>query len=343
MGELTIKDIAKMAGVSHTTVSRALNGARNVRPETYERIIEICRQTGFTRNAAARQLKKHESKTIGIIVPDISNAYFGELIRNIEWDAKQRNFNVFISSSFYDYNIEEQNIQALLERRADGLVISGVGDKTYISLQKYLDKLPILFLGDNVPDGIVSKITVDGYEGVMIGARYLLSLGHRNIAFLGGRESSITHKNRQKGFLDVMQRTVDVSYEIFAINPGSRIEDGYKTGIAYFNYCVETQKPYPTAIMTINDHFALGIIQAAMEYGIDIPQQISLIGFDDVSFAALPKIQLTTLAQPKEKLCTLAVETLIKLISTKTSEIYSEKIPAELIRRETCMPPSIIK
>ena len=341
MGELTIKDIAKMAGVSHTTVSRALNGAQNVRPETYERIVELCRQTGFTRNAAARQLKKHESKAIGIIVPDVSNAYFGELIRHIEWDAKKRGFNVFISSSFYDYDIEEQNIQALLERRADGLVISGVGDKTYISLQKYLDKIPTLFLGDNIPDGIVSKITVDGYGGIVLGARYLLSLGHRNIVFLGGRESSITHQSRQKGFLDVMQRAVDVNYEIFTVMPGSRIEDGYKTGIAYFNYCVETGKPYPTAIMTINDHFALGIIQAAMEFGIDIPQQISLIGFDDVSFAALPKIQLTTLAQPKEKLCALAMDTLMKLIGNKTCEIYSEKIPAELIRRETCMPPPV--
>ena len=339
MGDLTIKDIARMAGVSHTTVSRALNGAQNVRPETYERIMELCQQTGFTRNAAARQLKKHESKAIGIIVPDISNVYFGELIRHIEWDAKQRGFNVFISSSFYDYHIEEQNIQALLERRADGLVISGVGDKTYMSLQKYIDKIPTLFLGDNIPDGIVSKITVDGYGGTVLGARYLLSLGHRNMAFLGGRESSVTHQNRRKGFLDVMQWAVDVQYELFSVTQGSRIEDGYQTGIAYFNHCVETGKPYPTAIMTVNDHFALGIIQAVMEFGIDIPQQMSLIGFDDISFASLPKIQLTTLAQPKEKLCALAMETLMKLIDSKTHEIYNEKIPAELIRRETCMPP----
>ena len=112
MGELTIKDIARMAGVSHTTVSRSLNGARNVKPETYEKIMEICQQTGFTRNAAARQLKKHEAKSIGIVVPDISNAFFAELIHNIEWDVKQRGFNIFISSSFYDYNIEDQNIQA---------------------------------------------------------------------------------------------------------------------------------------------------------------------------------------------------------------------------------------
>ena len=91
--------------------------------------------------------------------------------------------------------------------------------------------------------------------------------------------------------------------------------------------------------MTINDHFALGIIQAAMEFGIDIPQQVSLIGFDDVAFAALPKIQLTTLAQPKEELCALAVETLMKLIGQSGRNIYSEVIQPVLIRRETCVPP----
>ena len=340
MSELTIKDIAKMAGVSHTTVSRCLNGGRSVKPETYEKIMELCRQTGFTWNAAARQLKKHESKAIGIIVPDVSNAYFGELIRHLEWNAKQRGFHVFISSSFYEYGMEDQNIQALLERRADGIIISGVGDRTYLNLEKYLDKIPILFLGDNAPDELVSKITVDGYAGVVMGARYLLSLGHRSLAFLGGRESSITHRRRRQGFLDVMRRAVDVSYELFSVMPGSRIEDGYETGIAYFNHCVEAGKPYATAVMTINDHFALGIIQAAMEFGIDIPQQMSLVGFDDVSFASLPKIQLTTLAQPKEQLCDLAMETLMKLIENPQPEIYYERIQPVLIRRETCMPPA---
>lgn len=339
MGELTIKDIARMAGVSHTTVSRSLNGARNVKPETYAKIMEICQQTGFTRNAAARQLKKHEAKSIGIVVPDISNAFFAELIHNIEWDVKQRGFNCFISSSFYDYNIEDQNIQALLERRVDGVIISGVGDRTYLGLQKYLDKLPILFLGDNIPDHLVSKITVDGYTGIVKGARYLLSLGHRNLAFLGGRETSLTHQRRRQAFLDVMQRTVGVKYEVFTITPGSRIEDGYQTGMAYFGRCMEKGTPCATAIMTINDHFALGTIQAAMEFGIDIPQQVSLIGFDDVAFAALPKIQLTTLAQPKEELCALAVETLMKLIGHEERKIYHEVIQPELIRRETCVPP----
>lgn len=142
MEKLTIKDIAKMAGVSHTTVSRALNGAQNIRPETYAKIMELCRATGYTPNAAARQLKRSDSGAIGIIVPDISNAFFCELTRHLEWMARQEGRNVFISSSFYDYEIEEQNIRALMENRVSGIILSGVGDQTYLRLPGLSGKNP---------------------------------------------------------------------------------------------------------------------------------------------------------------------------------------------------------
>ena len=137
MERLTIKDIAKMAGVSHTTVSRALNGAQN--------IMELCRTTGYTPNAAARQLKRSDSGAIGIIVPDISNAFFCELTRHLEWMTRQKGRNVFISSSFYDYEIEDENIRALMENRVSGIILSGVGDQTYLHLRNHLGKVPIVY------------------------------------------------------------------------------------------------------------------------------------------------------------------------------------------------------
>ena len=202
MERLTIKDIAKMAGVSHTTVSRALNGAQNIRPETYAKIMELCRTTGYTPNAAARQLKRSDSGAIGIIVPDISNAFFCELTRHLEWMTRQKGRNVFISSSFYDYEIEDENIRALMENRVSGIILSGVGDQTYLHLRNYLGKVPIVFLGDNIPEGMVSQITVNNYEGTRMATRYLISLGHRELMFLGGRDFSVTHRRRHQGFLD---------------------------------------------------------------------------------------------------------------------------------------------
>ena len=339
MEKLTIKDIAKMAGVSHTTVSRALNGAQNIRPETYAKIMELCRTTGYTPNAAARQLKRSDSGAIGIIVPDISNAFFCELTRHLEWMIRQKGRNVFISSSFYDYEIEAENILALMENRVSGIILSGVGDQTHLHLQDYLGKVPIVFLGDNIPEGMVSQITVNNYEGTRIATRYLISLGHRELVFLGGRDSSVTHRRRHQGFLDTAATIRNVHYDIFTILSGSRIEDGYHTGLAYFTRCIKAKKSIATGILCISDHFALGVMQAAVETGVDIPGQISLIGFDDVSFASLPKIQLTTISQPKEEICEVAVQTLEELIAADgPAPISCKTIEPVLVRRDTCGP-----
>ena len=182
MERLTIKDIAKMAGVSHTTVSRALNGAQNIRPETYAKIMELCRTTGYTPNAAARQLKRSDSGAIGIIVPDISNAFFCELTRHLEWMTRQKGRNVFISSSFYDYEIEDENIRALMENRVSGIILSGVGDQTYLHLRNYLGKVPIVFLGDNIPEGMAVGLSFalaaqHAGEGAALSGALALALG----------------------------------------------------------------------------------------------------------------------------------------------------------------------
>ena len=340
MERLTIKDIAKMAGVSHTTVSRALNGAQNIRPETYAKIMELCRTTGYTPNAAARQLKRSDSGAIGIIVPDISNAFFCELTRHLEWMTRQKGRNVFISSSFYDYEIEDENIRALMENRVSGIILSGVGDQTYLHLRNHLGKVPIVFLGDNIPEGMVSQITVNNYEGTRMATRYLISLGHRELMFLGGRDFSVTHRHRHQGFLDAAAAAANVCYDIFTILSGSKIEDGYRTGLAYFTHCIENKQPIATGILCISDHFALGVMQAAVETGVDIPGQVSLIGFDDVSFASLPKIQLTTISQPKEEICDAAVRTLEELIhAAEPAPVSCKTIQPVLVRRDTCGPP----
>lgn len=335
---MTIKDIARMAGVSYTTVSRALNGEPYVKAEVSARIREICRQTGYTPNTIARQLKCRRSNTIGIIVPDISNAFFCEITRNIEWSARQQGYNVFISSSFYDYQMEERNIRALLGSRADGIVISGVGDRSPQTILSYADKVPMVFLGDNIPERGVSQISVDSAAGTRCAAEYLLSLGHRRFAFLGGRSSSITHRRRLEGFLGAVSAFPGAGCEVYSITEGSKLESGYETAQKFFSE--HKEKEMPTAVMTINDDFAMGVMQAALEVGLRIPEDISLVGFDDISFAALPRIRLTTIAQPKEKLCQYALSTLLRLIEEKNSCILKEVVEPELMIRDTCAPVS---
>ena len=186
---------------------------------------------------------------------------------------------------------------------------------------------------------MVSQITVNNYEETRIATRYLISLGHRELVFLGGRDSSVTHRRRHQGFLDTAATIRNVHYDIFTILSGSRIEDGYHTGLAYFTRCIKEKKSIATGILCISNHFALGVMQAAVETGVDIPGQISLIGFDDVSFASLPKIQLTTISQPKEEICEVAVQTLEELIAADgPAPISCKTIEPVLVRRDTCGP-----
>ena len=227
-----------------------------------------------------------------------------------------------------------------MENRVSGIILSGVGDQTYLHLRNYLGKVPIVFLGDNIPEGMVSQITVNNYEGTRMATRYLISLGHRELMFLGGRDFSVTHRRRHQGFLDAAAAAANVRYDIFTILSGSKIEDGYRTGLAYFTHCIENKQPIATGILCISDHFALGVMQAAVETGVDIPGQVSLIGFDDVSFASLPKIQLTTISQPKEEICDAAVRTLEELIhAAEPAPVSCKTIQPVLVRRDTCGPP----
>ena len=227
-----------------------------------------------------------------------------------------------------------------MENRVSGIILSGVGDQTYLHLRNHLGKVPIVFLGDNIPEGMVSQITVNNYEGTRMATRYLISLGHRELMFLGGRDFSVTHRRRHQGFLDAAAAAANVCYDIFTILSGSKIEDGYRTGLAYFTHCIENKQPIATGILCISDHFALGVMQAAVETGVDIPGQVSLIGFDDVSFASLPKIQLTTISQPKEEICDAAVRTLEELIhAAEPAPVSCKTIQPVLVRRDTCGPP----
>ena len=183
-------------------------------------------------------------------------------------------------------------------------------------------------------------ITIETKEDAEKAVEYLLSLGHRDLVFLGGRDSSVTHRRRHQGFLDAASAASGVRHEIFTMLSGSRIEDGYRTGLAYFSRCAEEGRPVATGLLCISDHFALGVMQAAEESGVDIPGHASLVGFDDVSFAALPRIQLTTVAQPKEEMCSSAVETLEGLIAAGgKAELQRKTIQPVLVRRNTCGPP----
>jgi LacI family transcriptional regulator len=329
---ITIKDIARIANVSYATVSRALNNHKDVSDDTKRKILGICEQLGYSPNAIARGLVTKSTNTIGLLVPDITNPFFPEVARGVEDEASKRNYNVFLCNTNWDIMKEISYFQLLLGKRVEGIIIAPVSDGTFNLAAKYTDRLPIIFIASKIDDSSHNYIVIDDIEGVMMATEHLISLGHKKIAFIGGKEGTSTFKDRLEGYKIALENNGIKPDPELVKSYGYRKESGYN-GIRSL---VESSN-MPTAIIAINDIVALGVIEAAEEIGLNIPDDVSLIGFDDIPYASLPKIKLTTISQPKYDMGRESVNMLFDKLSQENSKQGLHKvIKPRLIIRSTC-------
>lgn len=286
----TLTDIAQMAGVSHMTVSRAINGTGLVKPETYERIMKICRETGFMPNVSARNLAAQKNNIIGVMVPDISTVFNSEVVCHIERFAYQRGFQTLISSSFNNYEREEEILATFVGYHVCGVVATGAGKDSMDTLLRYAKRIPMCCIGHNSPTEGISWVRADELKSGRMATEYLIGLGHKRFTFVGGISIYISHDLRYEGFRTVLEENGISEYHRFRLNDNA---DGYETGKAYFEKGLDA-----TAIVAVNSKFALGFLQAAYEFGLSAPQDFSLISFNGESYPALPQISMTTVTQP---------------------------------------------
>ncbi|MEN8908321.1 MAG: LacI family DNA-binding transcriptional regulator [Clostridiales bacterium] len=330
---LTIKDIAKLANVSYATVSRALNDSKEISEKTKQKILTICKEVNYSPNAIARGLVKNTTHTIGLIMPDISNPFFPEVALGIEGEAARMDYNVFLCNTNYNIKRELSYINLLLERRVEGIIISSVSDETINYFNKYIDHIPIVYVGSNPKNDKCDYVATDNIKAGYIATDYLIKLGHKKIAFIGGTSVSNSHCDRIKGFKKAFQEhNILPDIELIRNSDFKR-----KSGYQITKFLIK-EKNIPTAIIAANDVVALGVIEACDEMGILIPDTISIIGFDDIPYASLPKIMLTTIAQSKYDLGKIAVETIFKTINNKGKKntVIKKILDPELIIRKTC-------
>lgn len=334
MQRITIKDIARMAGVSVTTVSRALNDAPEINPETRKRILRLCQKTGYRTNLLARSLISSRTNVIGVIPPDISNPFHAAFSLHIEMYAKERNYQVMLCSGHPGDERIGDLFDFLISQRVDGVLLlnssRGAGD-----LLKAHAALPSVLVGDCRSEEFSSQInavSVDNYLGGQMAAEYLCRLGHRRVAYLGLRTDNFTHALRHRGFT---RRAGALGMQVETLvntDRSSTIEGGYRLARQLF------QKPLAqTAIFAVSDSVALGVMEAADERGIAIPEELSLMGYDNIDYAALPNIRLTTIAQPIPQLARSSVRLLLDLIDSENSGEYTRKfLLPTLVERRTC-------
>lgn len=331
--KLTIRDIAKMLDISYATVSRALSGSHGISETTRNRVLATCEEVGYTTNHIARSLVIRESKLIGLIIGNIDNPYIGRLASNTEIHARSRGYNLIFCNSI---SLKEQEVEAfslLMGRQVDGVIIVPSCADSYAALEKFINQIPTVFVGENMKDSRVNYVAVDNFKGTCIGTEYLASLGHRSIAYIGRRTNSVTHQLRGEGYVTVCRKQgiepyfIDNTYQ-----PFSSTETGYMLAKKFFS-----SSPHHTAIFAATDTIALGIIKAADELGISIPKDFSLIGFDNISFAGLSRINLTTINQPLPEMASTAVDMLIDMIQNPLASYSHQVLAPTLIKRGTCL------
>jgi LacI family transcriptional regulator len=290
-----MRDVARAAGVSVATVSNALNRPDQVAPATLAKIRQAITALGFVRNASAAQLRAGYSRTIGLLVPDISNPFFTDIARGVEDAANARNYVVFLCNSDEDTKREERYLQVLLEQRVRGVLFTPTSDEADHILSLRQQRMPFTLLDRESSSDDECSVAVDDERGAEMAINHLVELGHRHIGWVNGPHTIPQCAARGRG----IERSARVaSVKITSLNvPLMNTAAGEKVAAEFLAI-----NDRPTALFCANDLLALGVMRSLLTAGVSIPHEVSLIGYDDIAFCASAAVPLSSIAQPAYQL-----------------------------------------
>lgn len=326
----TIKDVAKMAGVSPATVSRVINGSANVNEEKRKIIFEVIEKLDFKPSEVARSLIKKTSRTIGLLLPGIVNPFFSQVAEAVEKTASKYGYKTTLCISYGNLEKEKEYINSLQLANADGIVVISENEQ----LEDFLDyiNIPIVALDrfSTVTKGDESKysfVTVDNYLGGKMAAQHLINCGCRRIAHIRGPLNSIIATERMRGFQSVLNEKL---MDCLILSSSYSFEDGLNA-----SYRILREHPEIDGVFAGNDMIAISLIKAAYNEKKKIPDELQIVGYDNISFSKLVTPSLTTIAQPIDKSAQTAVDLLISKIQGKSTVNRKIVLPIKLIERET--------
>lgn len=327
---MTIRDVATLAGVSLGTVSNVLNSPGVVAPVTRDRVRDVIRRTGFVRSTAARQLRGGRSRAIGVVVLDIANPFFTEMVKGVEHVLRARGYVLMLCST--DESIEQERgyLRLLEEHRVDGLLITPVASDLQHVSDFAAHGIPTVLIGrEGTVPGFCSA-TVDDVRGGELAARHLLDLGHRVIAFVNGPDSIHPCADRRRGARRAIR---GAGSSIGATLKEIRVRSTtVGCGEASVQRLLELE-PRPTAVMCANDLLALGVLRGLAAAGLSVPEDIAVVGYDDVTFASMLAPGLTSVLQPKYELGAAAAELLLEEATGDSHEHRDVRFEPTLVVR----------
>jgi LacI family transcriptional regulator len=328
----TIKDIARESGVNISTVSRALNNGYGVNPETRDLVMAVAQRLNYRPNRVARGLVTGRSHSLALIVSDIRNPFFAEVARGAADAARADHCELVLCNSDLDAERQMGYVQSLLEKRVDGILMNSVAALSAED-QKQLAGcgVPIVLLNRTVASRAFSTVSADNEAGGVLAAQHLLELGHRNIAHITGPRQHGNLSDRTRGFVETLA-AASKPLTPLVLHGAFNFEGGRDLTAKLLE-----QHPKVTAIFAANDVMAFGAVRAILDRGLRIPDDISLIGFDNIEFSSIIHPPLTTIHQPKYEMGHAAVEILLRMGRDKTHRTPESRVlGVELVERQSC-------
>ncbi|MDD1508645.1 MULTISPECIES: LacI family DNA-binding transcriptional regulator [unclassified Pseudomonas] len=324
----TIKDVAARAGISYTTVSHVVNGTRPVSDQVRSKVEAAIAELGYVPSGVARSLRVRATGTLGLLLPNASNPYFAELARGIEDHAERNGYSVILCNSDDDIDKQLRYLRVLLERRIDGLIVATVASDAAFAQALAALRVPLVLVDRSLEGVSADQLRIDHEQGAYLATRHLLELGHRRIVCIGGPASTQVVQLRAGGYRRALdeagieaQAVVDCAFTSPAGHAAAQV--------------LLAGEQRPTAIFAGNDMIALGVLRAAAERGLQVPQQLSVVGFDDIEVSRYLHPALTTVGQRIGQLGEQAAERLLARIRKPGLAAEQRLIEPTLMLRES--------
>lgn len=329
MSASTIQDVAKAAGVSVATVSRVLNSSPTVAEGTRDAVLDAIKRLDYRPNLLGRNLRRTETRLILALLPTIANPFYSRIVKGIEDVAHKNGYNVMLCNTDSNADREQLYLGLLKNRLADGVILmapeTAGGELTAIGAD-----FPVVQCCEYKEGAQVSLVRIDNHAAARKAARHLISLGHKKIGLISSRNSFLSTVRREQGFLSALEEAgIPMGEGCLAYGDYS-FKSGHRAALGLL-----AMKERPTAIFAISDIMAIGVLRAAREKGLKVPEDLAVVGFDNISFSSMCDPMLTTVSQPKYDLGCTAMDLLLKTIQGELKEPVEIILENELVIRES--------
>ena len=328
----SIKDVAREAGVSIATVSRVLNDIDVVNEDTKKKVLDAIKKLGYRPNIVARSLKTQRTKTIGILVPDISSGFYPEIVRGAEDVANIYDYNVILCNSDFDYDKEKEYLRVLKEKMVDGVIyMSSSLEEESLDIINELD-LKTVLVETKDKEGRLPSVTIDNISATYESTKYLLEIGRKNIAFIGAKKDvNNAWGDRFLGYEKALTEAGIQLDQDLEFLQGLKVSNGYEAVEKF----IESGKTFD-GIICATDEEAMGAINALRDKGIKVPEDISVIGFNNTAVASYFYPKLTTINQPSYDMGSVAMRMLIKILAKRELEQDQYVLDYKFVKRDSC-------